>query len=319
MTINIRKFTENDSKIWDDFCNHCIQATFLHTRLFISYHGGRFIDYSLIIEEENKIVALFPAAVNPSDSSEIISHPGITYGGILHPGNLHGDKMIKVLLLIKKYYELENFSKMVYKVIPYFYHQSASQDDLYALFRLNAKRIRCDLTSTIDLQSNFKMSERRRRGIKKSIKNGIVIAEGNQYLSDLWIVLNENLSRKHDTSPAHKINEIKVLCDRFPKNILCVCALLNEKVIAGILLFISSTAYHSQYTASSELGYETSALDLIFEFCIKIAQQNNKKWFDFGISNENKGLTLNDGLYQFKSEFGGGGIVHEFYELNLIQ
>ena len=39
--------------------------------------------------------------------------------------------------------------------------------------------------------------------------------------------------------------------------------------------------------------------------------------FDFGISTEAEGMILNEGLYRFKSEFGGGGVVHEFYEMRL--
>jgi hypothetical protein len=36
-----------------------------------------------------------------------------------------------------------------------------------------------------------------------------------------------------------------------------------------------------------------------------------------GISTEQQGTVLNDGLYRFKSEFGGGGVVHEFFEIDL--
>jgi lipid II:glycine glycyltransferase (peptidoglycan interpeptide bridge formation enzyme) len=56
---------------------------------------------------------------------------------------------------------------------------------------------------------------------------------------------------------------------------------------------------------------------LIFDCAIQAARAEGKQWYDFGISNENHGVVLNDGLYRFKSEFGGGGAVHEFYELAL--
>jgi lipid II:glycine glycyltransferase (peptidoglycan interpeptide bridge formation enzyme) len=92
---------------------------------------------------------------------------------------------------------------------------------------------------------------------------------------------------------------------------------MDCKVVAGVLLFITPTAHHAQYIASSGTGYAISALDLVFEYAIKAARNQDKRWFDFGISNENEGKLLNDGLYRFKSEFGGGGTVHEFYELKL--
>jgi lipid II:glycine glycyltransferase (peptidoglycan interpeptide bridge formation enzyme) len=74
---------------------------------------------------------------------------------------------------------------------------------------------------------------------------------------------------------------------------------------------------HAQYIATSIRGQEIAALDAVFEHCIRIAANEGRRWFDFGISNENAMSDLNQGLYQFKSEFGGGGMVHEFFRLNL--
>ena len=72
-----------------------------------------------------------------------------------------------------------------------------------------------------------------------------------------------------------------------------------------------------QYIASSEVGYTLCALDAIMENCINKAVEHGAKYFDFGASNENEGRRLNEGLYQFKCEFGGGGVAYEAYELNL--
>lgn len=317
MIISLKKFTNSESRIWDNFCCKCIQATFLHTRNFLSYHGDKFEDYSLFIEEKNKIIGLFPAAINPSDPQEIISHPGITYGGILHHGNLQGEKMLQILLLIRKYYSSKKFIKLTYKAVPYFYHQFPSQDDIYGLFRLNAKRTRSDLTSIIDLEKPFFLSERRKRSLKKSKIINSSITTDKRYLSDLWGVLQKNLMRKYGVSPIHTLKEIKQLSERFPENIITVYGLIDKIVEAGVVLFVTPTTFHAQYIASTERAQRFSLLDLIFEFCIESAISQNKSWFDFGTSNENNGLVLNSGLYQFKSEFGGGGAVHDYFEIEL--
>jgi len=39
------------------------------------------------------------------------------------------------------------------------------------------------------------------------------------------------------------------------------------------------------------------------------------KWFDFGISTEDDGRFLNEGLAAYKESFGGRSVVHDFYEL----
>lgn len=44
---------------------------------------------------------------------------------------------------------------------------------------------------------------------------------------------------------------------------------------------------------------------------------NDKKFFSFGISTENKGKVLNEGLAFFKEAFGARGVVNNAYELVL--
>jgi len=318
MSLNVRPYAINDENVWDDFCMQALQATLLHTRRFLSYHGDRFYDCSLIIEDEGKCVGLFPAAHSPRDPACVISHPGITYGGVLHSGDLRGERMISALAEICNHFRLRGIERLVYKPVPNFYHRTPAQDDLYALYRLGATLTRRDLSCTIDLQHRLAVSERRRRSLKKAIKSGVEIVEGSKYLPKVWDVLVENLANKHGVNPVHSLDEILLLADRFPEQIRCICAQLDGKVVAGLLLFITPTTYHAQYIASCETGYVVSALDLVFEYAIKSASEQGRRWFDFGVSNENQGTVLNDGLYQFKSEFGGGGTVHDFYELKIV-
>jgi hypothetical protein len=294
-----------------------LQATLLHTRLFLSYHGDRFIDRSLVIEDDGKCVGLFPVALAPDNATWVMSHPGVTYGGVLHQGNLRGERMVRAMAEICRYYRSQGHTKLTYKAVPSFYHRAPAQDDLYALFRLGAVRSRCDLSCTIDLQHRLPVSDRRRRSQKRATKAGVEIVEGRQHLSALWLVLTENLASKHGVAPVHSLEEIALLADRFPHHIRCVCAHLSGQTVAGVLLFITPTAHHAQYIASGDKGYEVSALDLVFEHCVEKAGKEGRRWFDFGMSNENQGRLLNEGLFRFKSEFGGGGAVHEFYELNL--
>jgi len=317
VSLQLRSYTPADDHDWDAFCDNAIQATLLHLRRFLSYHRDRFYDLSLIIEDDGRWVGLFPAAVHPIDISCVVSHPGITYGGVLHHGSLRGEQMILALELIRQHYADQGYAKLIYKAVPTIYHQTPALDDSYAMFRMGASRIRCDLSSAIDIQRRLPVSDRRRRSLKKAINAGVEIVEGRHLLPELWEVLVENLSRKHDLSPVHSLAEIALLAERFPDNIRCVCGVQGGSVVAGALLFITPTCIHAQYIASSETGYSFSALDAVFEYCIDMASKDDKRWFDFGVSTENAGLILNDGLYRFKSEFGGGGVVHEFFEVNL--
>lgn len=319
MNLQIRPYENADAEAWDEFCVAAHQATFLHTRRFLSYHGDRFQDRSLIIEDEGRWVGIFPAALHLVDTLCVVSHPGITYGGILHQGGLRGERMVAALSRICGLYAEHGYAKLIYKAVPWFYCISPAQDDVYALFRIDARRSRCDLSSTIDLQRRLPTSERRKRSLKKARRGGVEIRDGIEFLPAFWEVVSDNLRRKHQTSPVHTLAEVVLLAGRFPRNIRCIVALCADEVVAGVLVFATSIVDHAQYIASSEVGYEISALDAVFEHCIANALNDGKRWFDFGISTENAGLVLNEGLYRFKSEFGGGGAVHEFYEVNLME
>lgn len=316
--MQIVRYCEESAEEWNDFAANSLNGTFLHTRRYLAYHGERFRDVSVLIKDENdKLIGLFPAAIDPNDERRVVSHPGITYGSVLHKGDLRGARMIEAVAELKTYYREQNFDALRYKVVPQIYHRAPASDDLYALFVNNAERYRCDLSCAIDLANRGEISSRRRRSLKKALKSGVRVDEGERFAADLWRVLEENLAGKYDARPVHSLEEITLLQTLFPERIKFVAALIDEKVVAGVVLFLTETVAHAQYIASSSAGYETSALDAVFNHCIEAAAGAGKRYFDFGTSNEEGGRKLNESLYNFKSEFGGGGIAHEFYEINL--
>ncbi len=315
--MKIRQYRDEDAEVWDAFCRSAWQSTFLHTRRFLSYHQTRFCDRSLLIEDKNRLIGVFPAAEDVLEPTRIVSHPGITYGGLLHKGGLQGLRMIEALDTIAGFYAKEGYKTILYKAVPSIYHSVPSQDDLYALFRLGARRIRCDLSCTIDLSYRRALNSRRKRSLNKAKKAGVEVVNDIHLITRFWPVLAETLRKRHSAIPVHTVEEINTLAERFPDHIQCLCAMLENSIVAGVVLFNSVMTSHAQYIAASETGMRVSALDLVFDYAILQAMNHGKRWFDFGTSNEQEGRYLNDSLYRFKSEFGGGGVVHEFYEWEL--
>jgi len=303
---------------WDALVGQSAAGTMLHTRRFLSYHGDRFDDRSLLIRNDSgDLLAVFPAAIEPTDAQVVCSHPGATFGGILlHPKCL-GEQALQVLQCLANYYAAHGFRELRYKAVPHIYHRHPAQDDLYALFRMEARRYRCDLSATIDLEHRGKVGSRRKRGLNKARKAGAQVKVGKDYAAPLWKVLEENLARKHGARPVHSLEEILLLHERFPENIEFAVALVGDEVVAGVVLFESDRVAHAQYIASSPRGQEINALDMVFDHCIVRARDAGKRYFDFGISNERAGMYLNEGLYRFKCEFGASGVAHEFYSLRL--
>jgi Acetyltransferase (GNAT) domain len=303
---------------WDALVADGPMGTFLHTRRFLGYHGDRFADRSLLLfDDRSRLVGVFPAAEDPGEARRVVSHPGSTYGGLVHRGDLVGARAVEALETVRDAYAAAEADVLLYKAVPHIYHRSPSADDVYALHRLGARLVRCDLSCAIDLADRRPRSERRRRGEQKAAKHGVTLVAGAERVDELWPVVEENLAREHDARPTHTLAELQLLLSLFPDAIEIVTAALDSSVVAGVVLFKSARVVHAQYIASSEAGREVSGLDAVFEHCIERAWNSGARFFDFGISTEDEGRVLNETLYKFKSEFGGGGVVHEFFELEL--
>lgn len=184
MSIELLPYDNNQESLWDAFVENSWNGTFLHSRLFLSYHRDRFKDNSILITESNtrRLLGVFPLAENPNDAMELISHPGITYGGIIHQGGLRGDTLIQCYSKVMEYFAQRGYKTLKYKAIPHFYHKIPSGDDIYAMSRLNFQRYRCDLSATIDLKNRPRITKGRKSGLSKARRFGIRILSGIEYL-----------------------------------------------------------------------------------------------------------------------------------------
>lgn len=318
--ISVAHFQPADALRWDAFCEQSAQATLLHSRLFLSHHGARFVDRSLIASDSRgRWLAVLPAAQDPADPRQVVSHPGATFGGIVHQGEGRGGAMLDLLTAFCARYRAEGASRLLYRAVPSVYQRLPAQDDLYALWRMGARLHRRDLNCAVHLQSPYPTSEQRRRGLRRAQKAGLRIVEGNAELPELWSVLTDNLKRRHGATPLHSLAEIQDLAARFPRHITCVTARRDDRTLGGVVLFLAATTAHAQYIASSEQGHALSALDAVFDYCLQASRLQGRHWLAFGTSNEQAGRLLNEGLYRFKASFGGGGIVHDHYEIDLEQ
>ena len=124
------------------------------------------------------------------------------------------------------------------------------------------------------------------------------------------------LESNHEAEPVHSLEEIERLANLFPKNIKLFLAKKEDVVISGALMYENANIVHTQHLANSETGRESGALDLLIDYLIKEVYKN-KKYFDFGISNEDAGRYLNTGLIAQKEGFGARAVVHDFYELEI--
>lgn len=311
--MKIINYTIEYKNDWDEFIRNSKNPHFFFQRDYMEYHSDRFEDFSfMIFDSNNKLIALLPANVK---ESILYSHQGLTFGGFLIDDKMKTETMLEIFDLLIQFLKERNIGKIIYKCIPYIYHIKPSEEDRYALFRHNAKLTRRDITSTIDLREQVRYSKGRKWTINKAKKELIKTFESDDYES-FWNLLTEVLESNHEAKPVHTLQEIKKLVSLFPKNIKLFLAKKDETIVSGALIYENENIVHTQYLANSEKGRELGSLDLLIDYLIKDIYKN-KKYFDFGISNEDAGRFLNTGLIAQKEGFGARAVAHDFYELEI--
>ncbi|EKA8495043.1 GNAT family N-acetyltransferase, partial [Campylobacter coli] len=296
--IYIKNHTKETQDIWNNFNKDAKNGLFMFDRNYMDYHSDRFMDNSLMFYEDEKLIALLPCNVV---ENILYSHQGLTFGGFIVDENMKQGKMLECFEVLKEYMKENNFKKLIYKSIPYIYHKIPAQEDLYALFRNKAELFRVDCSTTIDLQNVLKMSDLRKRCIKKAQKNKVEITSSEDF-NIFLILLNSVLQKQHGVNAVHSVEELKLLYSRFPQNIKLFVAKFNGEIIAATLVFIYENLVHTQYLAANEKAREIGALDLLIKTLMDEFAKS-KKYFDFGISTENGGEFLNHGLISQKEGF----------------
>lgn len=307
----VKQYQENDYESWNAFIGKAKNATFLFHRDFMEYHKDRLQDYSLIVLDKEKWVAVLPANVV---GNEVFSHQGLTYGGLVYNEKVKLASIIEIFKSILYFLNDSNIEKLQLKLLPSIYHQKPAEELNYALFLAKAQLIRRDSLAVMDLSKSYSLSKIRKRGVKNGIKNGLIINEVGDF-GDFWNeILIPNLAHKHQAKPVHNLEEITRLKAFLPDNIRQFNVYENKVIVAGTTIFETENVAHCQYISGREDKNELGGIDFLFHHLIKEVYKN-KCFFDFGISNENQGRSLNDGLSYWKESFGASTIVQDFYEV----
>jgi hypothetical protein len=307
----VKPYSSEYHQSWDALVRASRNGFFLFERGYLEYHADRFIDCSLCIFEENALLAVFPA--NRHDA-EVISHGGLTFGGIICDHRLKGSKTIEVMQAILRQYRESGVESVTYKAIPTIFHTYPVQEDLFALSVFGARLVRRDLSTAVPLKTRLEYSKGKREGLRKAAKAGITVRQTVAYAT-FHEILQHVLSERHGIQPVHSPAELEKLGKAFPDQIKLYGAFLDDTMIAGSWVFLHPRVLHTQYMAGTDQGRQLGGLDVIIDHLIKTAPPHIE-YLSFGISSYDGGTKLNPGLLAQKEMFGGRGIVHDIYEVS---
>jgi hypothetical protein len=312
-TIKVIGYDPERKSEWDAFVARAKNGVFLFYRDYLEYHADRFPDASLMFYgPDERLAALLPATIRDTSLS---SHAGLTFGGVVSDNAMKASVMLEIFDALRANLIERGLTRAVYKTVPHIYHRLPAEEDLYALFRDNAKLVRRDISSAILLKDKLPFSKGRKWAIKQGQKNGLEVRKSDDFT--VFMAIEEQvLGQRHDLRPVHTAEEIQMLAGRFPENIKLFSAYCESEMLAGVVMYESDNVAHAQYMAANDDGKRKGALDVILDYLINDYYQD-KKYFDFGVSTEDDGRYLNSGLIENKQSFGARAIVHDFYEIDL--
>ncbi|WP_405328867.1 GNAT family N-acetyltransferase [Leeuwenhoekiella sp. LLG6367-2.1] len=313
----IIKYTAAYKSRWDRFVaslngtyKGSKNTSFLFQRDFMEYHKDRFSDYSLLVYEEDKLLAVLPA--NQLDDT-LYSHQGLSYGGLVLDAEIRLETVINIFEQVLKFLAQGGIHKLYLKIMPQFYQELPADELDYVLFLTEAQLVKVETAAVIDLRNPIPFHNSRKDGIRKASNSNLSIIETRDFSAFWNTILIPNLQLRHDTSPVHTLDEISTLANKFPYAIrqFNVINATNE-CVAGATIFETATVAHVQYISANEDRQKLGSLDFLFDHLIHSVFED-KYYFDFGTSNEEAGRKLNGGLQFWKEGFGARTRVQRTY------
>ncbi|MBR6256249.1 MAG: GNAT family N-acetyltransferase [Lachnospiraceae bacterium] len=311
--MDILRYTGEKKGEWDAFVSEAKNSLFMFKRDYMEYHSDRFTDHSLMFYEEDKLMALLPADVS---GDVLCSHGGLTYGGFLLKNDAKQHTVNDCMTALKEHMKEEGLKKLVYKCIPHVYHLQPAEEDEYALFANGARLTAMGASTVLDLKAPIKMPKGRKAQISRAKREGVVIERrtDKESFEEFIGLENEVLTARHNVKAVHTADELYLLYSRFPENIALYAAVKDEHIIAGCVCYLYKETVHVQYMAADEEARRIGALDLAVATVMETYAADHK-WLDFGISTEDGGSFLNEGLISQKEGFGGRTNVYRIWEL----
>ena len=309
------RYRAEKADIWNAFVKDAKNPLFMHNRNYMDYHSDRFSDHSLMFYDEDKPEALLPAN---EKEGVLVSHGGLTYGGLILGVNAKQHTVMDCFAALIQYMKEHGLKKLIYKAIPHVYHLQPAEEDLFALKYYGGMLTEVSASTAIDLKAPIKMPKGRKAQISRAKREGvsIVCRDDKKAYEEFLELENEVLESRHNKHAVHTADELYMLHQRFPENIKLYAAMHEEKLIAGTVIFIYDSVVHTQYMAADEEARRIGALDL----CIATVMEEysaDHKWLDFGISTEDGGSYLNEGLIAQKEGFGGRTNIYTVWELEV--
>jgi hypothetical protein len=310
--MRVERYEPRRQDEWDRFVGRSKNGVFLFRRSYMEYHADRFEDHSLMLFDDAKPVALLPA--NRKDAT-LVSHGGLTFGGFVTDDRMKTPTMLRLFDALDAHCRENGIVQVTYKPVPHIYHRFAAEEDLYALFVRGGRLVRRDVSSTIALRERPDLAKGRKWAARRARDSGLEVrptAEFERFMA----IEEDNLKVKYGVRPTHSAAELRLLAERHPGHIKLFAAYKADAMLGGVVVYENRDVVHTQYIATTPEGRDLFALDRVIDALLNEVYAD-KTYFDFGISTEDAGRTLNTGLIENKESYGARAVAYDWYEMDV--
>ena len=286
------------------------------------YHpDDRFRDSSLVLKQNGKWAACFPACTLDEDGRNVLfSHRGATFGGLVVDEASNFRDAFSLVEALLSYAKEAGVDSIILTPTPHIYQTRLSDNLTFAMLQNGFSYLKREVSSVLSLEPQLETNLRRfkpeaRTAYRRALKLGVEVRRSEDFPT-FYNILEGNLWTRHNVRPTHTLEELQRLHSLFPDRIYLEAAFLESRMIAGVVLFACNPrTLMAFYISHDENFQQYRAVNLLFHDIIKDAISRNFHYLDFGIFTVD--MKPNWGLGRFKESFGASGVLRDTLQIDL--
>lgn len=310
------------------FLNKSDNCTIFHRPKFLAYHDKKkfssikeFSFHHFIFRDEKKnITAFIPGAVYKSEEGKkIFKSPFYSsYGGIVFDNQLKFEDLEKILDLFIEDLKAKKTDEICFTQTADCYCGDQSDSNNYVNYILKLKKFELTNLEMIlvkktddDILNSFHNTIQRQ--IKQALKNGLEFRAEEKVTAESYKLLEKSQTRLGG-KPTHSFEELKVIRDSFPENIVTFSTLHNDKIIAGIIGFLGNqNTLNTFYIFDNEDQRELKGMQFTYYNVLNWAKERGINYVDFGPATF--GLKPHYSLINYKEKYGSIPMLRNTYSI----
>ncbi len=324
MSITVTPYTGDHEKQWDAFVQTARNGTIFHTRTFLSYHPvDRFDDASVLLIDDKKIRGVLPAAKKIVDGNKmLIAHPGASYGGIVLGHDVSVGETGAMLDALIDHAKHEKFAGIsLLRLPPASLQTMYSEDQMYWAYQKGFSLTRTEMDGAIEISRLAEadildsLTGKCRNMVRQAERAGITVKLTSDF-DTFWPILEGVLTGRHGTKPTHTLEEIRTLHELFPHDFRLLAAYQGTTMVGGmVLVTINTHALYTLYMAQEYASQQHHPMHLLLARAIGFAIKEKRRVLHLGVSTEDGGKKINEGLFFFKESFGCKPVRRESWDI----